>query len=86
MDKGTILKTARQKLIMGILIDAMSAGEDISVKELHRRMNYICAYGTVRDSLRHLKKHQLVYYETKGLENFYRPTTKGYAWFAPAAP
>lgn len=83
MDKGTLLKTDRQKMIMKILMDAMSAGEEISVKELHKRMDYICAYGTVRDSLRHLRKHGMVYSEVSGLHSFYKPTAKAYAWFSP---
>jgi predicted transcriptional regulator len=76
-------RTEKQRQIMNILFDAVDHGEELSVKEIHARLPFTCAYGTLRDHLNRLKNYDLVYYEKAGMFNYYKPTAKAYAWFRP---
>lgn len=79
-----IFKTERQRKIMAILMQAFDNGEEICVAELHKRLAENIVYGTVRSALRHLVRHGMVYYTSpNGRENYYKPTSKGYAFFRP---
>lgn len=76
-----IQKTDRQKSIMKILMEAFDAQEEVCVRDIHERLNKEIVYGSVRSALRVLIGHGMIYYTRRGRENYYKPTTKGYAWF-----
>jgi predicted transcriptional regulator len=78
-------RTQKQRQIMDIIFGAVDRGQLMNVTEIHAALPYACSYGALRISLRFLKEHDLVTYETAGGQNFYKPTAKAYAWFRPGS-
>lgn len=77
-------RTDKQQIIMKVLFDAAAAGEFLNVKQIHARLPYRCAYGSLRRSLEHLEKHGAIVKERAGMCVLIKPTQLGYGWFAGA--
>ena len=74
-------RTQNQKLIMGVVLEAADAGRFYTIKELHAALPYTCDYGSLRTSLRFLKKTGIVVTEPAGQFKLVKPTSAAYAWF-----
>jgi hypothetical protein len=78
-------RTQKQRQVMEIIFAAVDRGQLMNVRQIHQALPYGCTYGALRTSLRFLKEHELLVYETAGNQNFYKPTAKAYAWFRPGS-
>lgn len=76
-------RTKKQQQIMAIVLAAANAGEFLSVSEIHARLPYTCAYGSLRTSLRFLVKQEVLVRETAGRFSLMKPTLKAYRLFSP---
>lgn len=78
-------RTDKQRIIMKVIFDAAGQGEFLNVRQIHARLPYTCAYGSLRRSLEHLEKHGAIVKERSGMCVLVKPTQIGYAWFSSGA-
>lgn len=76
-----ILRTEKQQIIMDLILKAADEGRFYNVTELHQALPYTCAYGSLRTSLRFLRRHGMIVNEKAGNFNLLRPTSKAYSFF-----
>lgn len=77
-----VRKTAKQRIIIGLVLEAADRGELLTETELHRRLPYICDYGSLRTSLRFLDRGGIIIRERAGRFCVVRPTSQAYGFRA----
>jgi CTP-dependent riboflavin kinase len=76
-------RTEHQRELMGIILQAMTAGVLLNVTELHAKITYGGSYAAVRKTLATLVDQEMLVRQRRGLGNVLIPTQKGYDWFRP---
>lgn len=74
-------RTKKQREIMQIILAAADQGEFLNVKQIHSRVSYTCAYGSIRTSMRFLVKAGVLARERAGTSSLMKPTLKAYELF-----
>lgn len=74
-------RTDNQRAIMSLVLKAADEGRFYTVKELWEALPYTCAYGSLRTSLKFLRKTGIVVTEPAGSFRLVKPTREAYAWF-----
>jgi Fe2+ or Zn2+ uptake regulation protein len=77
-------RTAHQRELMGIVLQAAGEGRQLNVTEIHALITYGASYGAVRKTLATLVEQQMLVRQRRGFGNILVPTQKGYDWFRPA--
>lgn len=74
-------KTPEQRELVKIVLDAMSAGQVLTIGEVFKRISYTGGYGSIRTSIRKLEKHGVFKRKRKGHDVRVYPTQKAYELF-----
>lgn len=76
-------RTAKQKELMGFILEAANAGKFLTIKELHEKISYPASYGAIRISVNFLMKQEMIEKTPDGQTVQLVPTSRGYDWFRP---
>lgn len=74
-------KTPEQRELVKIVIDAMSAGEVLTIGQVFKRITYTGGYGSIRTSIRKLEAHGILIRKREGHNVWVLPTQKAYEKF-----
>lgn len=75
--------TAKQKIIMGIILAKASESKFLNIRELHKLLPYECSYGATRISIRYLIKNNMLIRKKTGASSLLVPTDLSYQFFWP---
>lgn len=73
--------TFKMKRIMETVLEAADTGVFLNIKSIHEAMNYSCAYGSLRVTLRTLNARGFVEKTFAGTSTIIKPTALAYAKF-----
>ena len=75
------MKAPKFEEIAGIILKAADRGEFLSVSEIHGRLSYSCAYGSLRKNLKLFEDREWIAKERAGKSVLIKPTTALYQHF-----
>jgi DNA-binding PadR family transcriptional regulator len=79
---GEFARSAKQREIMGVVLAAMDAGEELTGKVLISRLSYKATHQAIYCSLDFLENHGLIHREYRGCRGVkITPTPKAYVLF-----
>lgn len=76
-----VRKDGKYAEIAKIIMTAADAGEYLTIKEIHEKLSYECAYGSLRKNLDALEAKKMILRERAGMSVLIKPMLLLYQWF-----
>jgi hypothetical protein len=71
----------KHREIAGIILTAADDGEFLSVLEIHGKLSYECAYGSLRKIIKLFEERKWITKERAGMSVLVKPNLLLYQWF-----
>ncbi len=76
-----IKRGPKHREIAGIILSAADEGRFLTVIEIHRRLSYACAYGSLRKIIGLFEQRKWITKERAGMSVLIKPNIQLYQWF-----
>ncbi len=76
-----VRKDGKYAEIARVIMTAADAGEYLTISEIHQKLPYACAYGSLRKNLDALEEKKMIQRERAGMSVLIKPMLLLYQWF-----